>query len=74
MKRSKSRTTKMRKTHLRNKKTEIDDPSAPVEFDEDDIAYQLAAMGEDYGLDPGEYDDGGNGDLEEGAEGLPLTD
>ena len=27
----------------------------PVEFGEDDIAYQLAAMGQEYGLDPGEY-------------------
>ncbi|KAI7182449.1 hypothetical protein KC363_g8767, partial [Hortaea werneckii] len=34
--------------------------SGPVEFGEDDIAYQLAAMGADYGLD-------------EGAEGLPLS-
>lgn len=45
----------------------------PVEFDEDDMAYQLAAMGEEYGLDPGEYGDGGE-DLEEGAEGLALTE
>ncbi|KAF2091429.1 hypothetical protein K490DRAFT_2141, partial [Saccharata proteae CBS 121410] len=47
----------------------------PVEFGEDDIAYQLQAMGEDYGLDPGEYghpDDAEN--WEEGAEGLPLTE
>lgn len=46
----------------------------PVEFDEDDIAYQLAAMGEDYGLDPGEYGNDENGDWEEGDEGLPLTE
>ncbi|GAB7349344.1 hypothetical protein MBLNU459_g8477t1 [Dothideomycetes sp. NU459] len=45
----------------------------PVEFDEDDIAYQLAAMGQDYGLDPGEYGDT-HEDWEEGAEGLPLTE
>lgn len=44
-----------------------------VEFDEDDIAWQLQAMGEDYGLDPGEYGDVGE-DLPEGAEGLPLTE
>ena len=31
------------------------DEEGPVEFGEDDIAYQLAAMGQDYGLDPGEY-------------------
>ncbi|KAI0999459.1 hypothetical protein K3495_g8735 [Podosphaera aphanis] len=30
---------------------------APVEFNEDDIAYQLAAMGEEYGLEPDEYGD-----------------
>lgn len=45
----------------------------PVEFDEDDIAYQLAAMGESYGLDPGEYGDGEE-DFEEGAQGLALTE
>ena len=45
-----------------------------VEFDEDDIAYQLAAMGEDYGLDRGEYGDGEGEELEEGAEGLALTE
>jgi hypothetical protein len=50
-----------------------DDAEAPVEFGEDDIAYQLAAMGEDYGLDPGEYGSPGE-DWEEGDEGLPLTD
>lgn len=44
----------------------------PVEFNEDDIAYQLAALGEAHGLDPGEY--GMEEDWEEGAEGLPLTD
>lgn len=46
----------------------------PVEFNEDDIAYQLAAMGQDYGLDPGEYGDGQNEEWEDGAEGLPLTE
>ena len=44
----------------------------PVEFNEDDIAYQLAALGEAHGLDPGEY--GMEEDWEEGAEGLPLTE
>jgi hypothetical protein len=33
------------------------DPNAPVEFGEDDIAYQLAAMQEDYGLDEDKYSD-----------------
>lgn len=47
----------------------------PVEFGEDDIAYQLAAMGEEYGLDQGEYgEEAYEGEWEEGAEGLPLTD
>ena len=41
-----------------------------VEFNEDDIAYQLAAMGQDYGLDPDEY---GDGQDHEGAEGFQLT-
>ena len=61
--------------HLsKRRKTEPEDGNEqPVEFNEDDMAYQLAAMGEDYGLDPGEYGDGGE-ELEEGAEGLQLTE
>lgn len=47
---------------------------APVEFGEDDIAWQLEAMGQDYGLDRGEYGDGSEGDWDDGAEGLPFTD
>lgn len=58
----------------KRQKTENDDAERPVEFDEDDIAYQLAAMGQDYGLDPGEYGDMQDEDLEEGAEGLALTE
>lgn len=46
----------------------------PLEFTEEDMEYQLAAMGEDYGLDPGEYGEAGGEDWEEGAEGLPLTE
>ncbi|KAH8704905.1 FF domain protein [Talaromyces proteolyticus] len=45
-----------------------------LEFDEDDIEYQLRAMGEEYGLDPGEYGEPGDEGWEEGAEGLSLTD
>ena len=45
----------------------------PLEFTEEDMEYQLAAMGEEYGLEPGEYGEPGD-DWEEGAEGLPLTD
>lgn len=58
----------------KRQKTEDDENlDQPVEFDEDDIAYQLAAMGEDYDLDPGEYGQVDE-DLEEGAEGLQLTE
>ncbi|KAL8666897.1 MAG: hypothetical protein Q9202_001137 [Teloschistes flavicans] len=57
----------------KRQKTEDDELSQPVEFNEDDIAYQLAAMGHDYGLEPGEYGDPEGEDLEEGAEGLPLS-
>jgi hypothetical protein len=46
----------------------------PQEFNEDDIAFQLQAMGEEYGLDPGEYDDGHPEDWPEGAEGMQLSD
>lgn len=58
----------------KRQKTEDGDSEQPVEFNEDDIAYQLAAMGQDYGLDPGEYGDGQEEELEEGAEGLALTE
>ena len=58
----------------KRQKTEELAEQGPVEFDEDDIAYQLAAMGQDYGLDPGEYGEDENGEWEEGAEGLPLTE
>jgi FF domain len=44
--------------------------SNPVEYNEEDIAYQLAQMGQDYGLDPGEY---GNGEFDEYDTGLPLS-
>jgi hypothetical protein len=62
---------------LKKQKLDNEQSEGPVEFNEDDIAYQLEQMGEDYGLDPGEYSDGGedyNGNYEEGAEGLPLTE
>ncbi|KAF7716055.1 Uncharacterized protein PECH_008699 [Penicillium ucsense] len=50
-----------------------DKTDQPLEFTEEDMDYQLAAMGEDYGLEPGEYGEPGD-DWEEGAEGLPLTE
>ena len=58
----------------KRQKTEEDHRDQPVDFNEDDIAYQLAAMGEDYGLDPGEYGNHEDAELEEGAEGLALTE
>ncbi|KIW15784.1 hypothetical protein PV08_05834 [Exophiala spinifera] len=55
-------------------------PSGPVEFNEDDIAWQLAAMEDDYpgddtysNPDAGGYQNEGDEDQEE-DEGLPLTD
>ncbi|QGA13799.1 hypothetical protein EYB26_001450 [Talaromyces marneffei] len=53
---------------------EQDDDDRPMEFNEEDFEYQLAAMGEDYGLDPGEYGEPGEEGWEEGVEGLTLTD
>lgn len=45
-------------------------PKGPVEYDEDDIAWQLAQM-EEEGYDQDEYEEGA---AEEDEEGLPLTD
>jgi hypothetical protein len=59
-----------------SKRPRTEEPAAagPVDFNEDDIAFQLAQMGEDYGLDPGEYyNPDAEGDYIEGEEGLPLT-
>jgi len=58
----------------KRQRTEEPAEDIPVEFNEDDIAYQLQAMGEDYGLDTGEYDDGNPEDWPEGAEGLPFSE
>ncbi|GAP86753.1 putative WW domain-containing protein [Rosellinia necatrix] len=59
-----------------SKRQRTDEPAddLPVEFNEADIAYQLQAMGEDYGLDPGEYDDGNSENWPEGAEGLDFSE
>lgn len=46
----------------------------PMEFSEADIAFQLQAMGEQYGLDPGEYDDGNMEGWPEGAEGVQFSE
>ncbi|KAL4782432.1 hypothetical protein BJX76DRAFT_332530 [Aspergillus varians] len=59
---------------FKRQRTDSEGNQQPVEFTEEDIKYQLAAMGEEYGLDPGEYGEPGDEGWEEGAEGLPLTD
>lgn len=58
----------------KRQRTEEADQDAVVEFTEADIAMQLQAMGEEYGLDPGEYDDGNAENWPEGAEGVPLSE
>lgn len=58
----------------KRQRTEEPGPEEPIEFNADDIAYQLAAMGEEYGLDPGEYGDEDMGEWEEGAEGMEITE
>jgi hypothetical protein len=57
----------------KRQRTEDATAENPVEYNEDDIAFQLAAMGQEYGLEPDEYGDGNMGDWEEGAEGDELT-
>lgn len=58
----------------KRQRTEEPGNGQPIEFNEDDIAYQLAAMGQDYSLDPGEYGNVEGQEWEEGAEGLLLTE
>ncbi|KAH6685089.1 WW domain-containing protein [Plectosphaerella plurivora] len=53
---------------------EEEEEEGPTEFSEADIAFQLQAMGQDYGLDPGEYDDGNPEDWPEGADGVAFSD
>lgn len=59
----------------KRQRTEEAADDLPAEFTEDDIAFQLQAMGADYGLDHGEYDDGTDPSTwPEGAEGFTLSD
>lgn len=51
-----------------------EEDQAAVEFTEADIAAQLAAMGEEYGLEPGDYDDGNMEEWPEGAEGVEFSE
>ncbi|ODA80909.1 hypothetical protein RJ55_03869 [Drechmeria coniospora] len=46
----------------------------PVEFTEADIAAQLQMMGAEYGLEPGDYDDGNMEDWPEGTEGVEFSE
>ncbi|KLU85871.1 DNA replication protein 4 [Magnaporthiopsis poae ATCC 64411] len=46
----------------------------PAEFGEDDIAFQLQAMGDEYGLEPGDYDDGNMDSWPEGTAGAETSD
>ncbi|KAK7428741.1 hypothetical protein QQZ08_004666 [Neonectria magnoliae] len=57
----------------RTEDPDVEEGEAP-EFTEADIAMQLQAMGEDYGLEPGEYDDGNAENWPEGAEGVPFSE
>lgn len=57
----------------KRQRTEEPGQETPIEFNEDDIAFQLAAMGQEYGLDPGEYGDENMEEWVEGAEGLEMT-
>lgn len=58
-----------------SKRQLTEEPAAdePVEFNEDDIAFQLAAMGQEYGLEPDEYGDQDMGEWDEGGEGLEMN-
>ncbi|KFA74317.1 hypothetical protein S40288_03717 [Stachybotrys chartarum IBT 40288] len=58
----------------KRQRTEESVSQGPLVFTEDDIAMQLQAMGEEYGLEPGEYDDGNMQDWPEGAEGLEFSE
>ncbi|KAH6609954.1 u1 snrnp [Trichoderma cornu-damae] len=60
----------------KRRRTEVMDEQGegPLEFTEADIAAQLQAMGEEYGLEPGDYDDGNMEDWPEGTEGVEFSD
>ncbi|KAL7785916.1 hypothetical protein V8C37DRAFT_310340 [Trichoderma ceciliae] len=60
----------------KRQRTEMEDgqDEGPVEFTEADIVAQLQAMGEEYGLEPGDYDDGNMEDWPEGAEGVEFSE
>ncbi|GJN84298.1 hypothetical protein PLIIFM63780_007854 [Purpureocillium lilacinum] len=53
---------------------ENDEQEGPVEFTEADIQAQLQMMGEDYGLEPGDYDDGNMDEWPEGTAGVEFSE
>ncbi|KAK2594202.1 hypothetical protein QQS21_008091 [Conoideocrella luteorostrata] len=53
---------------------EEEEEDGPIEFTEADIAAQLQAMGEEYGLEPGDYDDGNMDEWPEGTEGVEFSE
>lgn len=61
-------------TKRRRVRESSEDDDRAVEFSEADIAFQLQAMGQEYGLDPGEYDDGHMEEWPEGAAGMELSE
>lgn len=54
----------------KRQRTDEEMPEDPIEFNEDDIAFQLAAMGQEHGVDPDGYDDE---NWEEGVEGIEVS-
>ena len=58
----------------KRQKRDHNEADQPVEFGEEDIAYQMAATGQDYGLGTGEFGDDDGAEWEDGEEGLPLTE
>lgn len=57
----------------KRQRTDEETQDGPLVFTEADIAAQLQAMGEEYGLEPGDYDDGNMEDWPEGTEGLEFS-
>jgi hypothetical protein len=59
-----------------SKRQRTDEPldEGPIELTEADFAAQLQLMGDDYGLEPGEYDDGHADEWPEGAAGLDFPE
>ncbi|KAJ6438736.1 alpha/beta-Hydrolase [Purpureocillium lavendulum] len=53
---------------------EDEEPEGPLEFTEADIQAQLQMMGEDYGLEPGDYDDGNMEAWPEGTAGVEFSE